>query len=259
MPLSGEPMSRGMKRAAILLCLLLALGASLAGSASAAPASTERLRTLDQQILAALNKTRATHGLRTLAISRDLEQAAVAHSQDMLEEGFFAHDSANGTSFATRVRGFYRPTGYDNWSAGENLLYNTEEMSAEIAVATWLASPSHRKNMLAPEWREVGIASLHASTAGGIYEGAQTWVITMDFGTRSDNLARKTSAAKPKAKARPRVAGKARKVRSEEPGRMQGLETKKINRFLPTAAHGSIAETEGPTAIGTAPPTGAQQ
>ncbi|MEI7760924.1 MAG: CAP domain-containing protein [Thermoleophilia bacterium] len=190
-----------MKRAVTLLGLLLALGVLLAVPAYAAPASTQQLRTLDQQILAALNQTRSTHGLRALVISHDLKNAAVAHSRAMLEQGFFAHASANGTPFATRVRGFYDSTGYDDWAAGENLIYSSERLSAETAVAAWLASPSHRKNMLDPSWREVGVAALYADAAGGTYKGAQTWVITTDFGARSGTKARSTSATKPKAKA----------------------------------------------------------
>ena len=38
----------------------------------------------------------------------------------MLNQGFFSHESADGTSFASRLRRFYRPTrGY--WIVGENL------------------------------------------------------------------------------------------------------------------------------------------
>ena len=51
-----------------------------------------------------------------------------------------------------------------------------------------MASPAHRENMLTPEWREVGIGSLRARSAGGIFAGEATWVITMDFGARSGKV-----------------------------------------------------------------------
>ena len=70
--------------------------------------------------------------------------------------------------------------------AGENILYNTSDIDADHqAIQAWLDSPPHRENMLNPDWREVGIGSVHASTAGGTFGGEPTWVITMDFGTRT--------------------------------------------------------------------------
>ena len=77
--------------------------------------------------------------------------------------------------------------------AGENILYNTADIDADNAIQAWLDSPPHRENMLNPDWREVGIGSVHASTAGGTFGGEPTWVITMDFGTRTGGS---TAAAK---------------------------------------------------------------
>lgn len=178
-----------MRRAITVFALLLALGGSIAvpGASAAGNGSTatERLQTLDREVLVLLNTRRTAHGLRPLTNSDDLRNAAVAHSRAMLEGGFFAHVSSDGSPFSARVRGFYPSTGYDSWSAGENLLYSTSKIQATTAIDAWLASPAHRRNMLDPEWREVGIASLHAQVAGGTFGGDSTWVITMDFGARS--------------------------------------------------------------------------
>jgi uncharacterized protein YkwD len=171
-----------------MLGLMLALGCAVAGTASASdatPASTERLQALDDQILARLNATRAAHGLRPLLVSGQLENAAVAHSRDLLQAGVFQHDSPDGTSFVQRLKRFYSPSGYSSWTAGENILYNTGDIDAETAIQAWLDSPPHRQNMLDPGWREVGIGSVHASTAGGTFGGGPAWVITMDFGART--------------------------------------------------------------------------
>lgn len=194
-----------MKRALLLIGVLVALGAALASPATAAnsaPTATERLQTLDRQLLEAVNETRAAHGLRPLAMSGGLQDAAVAHSRAMLEQGFFAHDSANGASFVQRVRAFYPSAGFDSWTVGENLIYNTEEITAAIAIAAWMASPGHRENILTPEWREVGIGSLHASQAGGLFAGEPTWVITMDFGARAGKVTATQKAKAPAAKAK---------------------------------------------------------
>ena len=193
----ARPMSLvAMKRAILMLGLLLALSGAIAGTAPASdatPATTQRLQGLDAQILARLNATRAAHGLRPLVVSAELENAAVAHSRDLIHSGVFQHDSPDGTSFARRLKHFYSPSGYSKWMAGENLLYKTAEVDADTAIQAWLHSPAHRANLLSPSWREVGIGSVHASTAGGTFGGSPTWVITMDFGARTGGT---TAAAK---------------------------------------------------------------
>ena len=190
-----------MKRVTVTLVLLLALGGAIVGAAqatNASPATTERLQTLDAQILTRLNATRAARGLRPLVASRELESAAVAHSRALIQAGLFQHDSPDGTSFAQRLKRFYSPAGYASWTAGENLLYNTATIDATTAIQAWLDSPPHRENLLNPAWREVGVGSIHATAAGGTFGGEPTWVITMDFGSRTGGpKAKKVAARKP--------------------------------------------------------------
>ncbi len=177
-----------MKRATVLVAYLLAVTGLIAGSTSAdaaASASTVRLQVLGNDILTSLNATRATKKLRPLVLSDDLQRAAAAHSRSMLDRGFFEHDSRDGSPFSARVKRYYRAVGYDNWAAGENLLYSSSEIGASMAIKAWLNSPGHRANMLSPTWREVGIGAFYASAAGGTFGGGTTWVVTMDFGVRS--------------------------------------------------------------------------
>jgi uncharacterized protein YkwD len=48
----------------------------------------------------------------------------------------------------------------------------------------WENSPEHRKNMLDPHWREVGISAVHVSSASGVYRGLPVTIVTTDFGVR---------------------------------------------------------------------------
>jgi uncharacterized protein YkwD len=176
-----------MKRAIVTLVALVALAGAVvgqAGAANAAPASTERLQSLDQALLDSVNSVRTANGLRRLTLDPGLVDAAVDHSRSMLESGYFEHESADGSSFVARVKRYYSPVGYASWSAGENLLYSTEAVDAKIAMEAWLASPGHRENLLDPDWRDIGIGSLHAASAGGTFGGDPVWIITMDFGAR---------------------------------------------------------------------------
>jgi uncharacterized protein YkwD len=177
-----------VRRIPAAVAVLLALVALLAGQArgaDTAPVAVDRVQALDQAILIRLNETRAQHGLRPLALSRPLDSAAASHSRSMLENGFFAHESADGSSFSARIKTFYGQAGYASWSAGENLIYGTARLDADTTIKAWLGSPEHRRNMLDPSWREVGIASMHAASAGGTFGGNSAWVVTMDFGART--------------------------------------------------------------------------
>jgi uncharacterized protein YkwD len=181
-----------MKRSIALVVLVACLGVPVAMHTSEANGvilRSERLQALDREILVALNEARVARGLRPLTQSDGLEGAAVAHSRSMLEDGFFAHESRDGSPFTKRVRAFYPSSGYQAWRAGENLIFSTAELRAGAAIQAWLASPGHRRNMLDPDWREVGVGSLHARTAGGTFHGTATWVITVDFGARSGKVA----------------------------------------------------------------------
>ncbi len=48
----------------------------------------------------------------------------------------------------------------------------------------WMRSPEHRANILAPRWREVGIAAVHLDSAPGLFRGLPVTIVTTDFGVR---------------------------------------------------------------------------
>jgi uncharacterized protein YkwD len=186
-----------MKRIHLPLVLLLLVTGLLAGGASAtrsAQDSTSRLEALEQGLLIRLNDVRAGQGLRPLTLASGLENAAVAHSRSMLDAGFFEHESADGSPFSARVRRYYGVAGFERWAVGENLLYTTGEISAARVIKAWMDSPSHRRNMLSPAWREAGIGALRTRSAGGTFAGRPTLVVTMDFGSRSGKGAQEATA-----------------------------------------------------------------
>lgn len=175
-----------MKGGLIALVALLALAGLAAGRTDAAPTTrTVVLPRLETGILAELNALRGAHGLRPLALSSGLRASARAHSRSMLESGAFRHGSAEGASFSDRIRHFYPSRGFRWWSVGENLVYQSGELAAADAIAAWLDSPGHRRNMLNPAWREVGVGAGYAASAPGDFLGEATSVATVDFGART--------------------------------------------------------------------------
>jgi uncharacterized protein YkwD len=142
------------------------------------------LTQLEQGVLLDINAFRSAHHLPTLALSPSLTAAARNHSQQMEASGYFAHDSADGTAFWRRIQGFYPSGSYGFWSVGENLLWSSPGVSAEKALMMWENSPEHRKNLLDPHWREIGISAVHAARAPGVYRRLAVTIVTTDFGVR---------------------------------------------------------------------------
>lgn len=174
------------------LAAVFAVVAVLLGGLVAAPVAEsrgngiERVTQLEAEVLSAVNEVRTARGLQPLSLAPGLRAAAAFHSRAMAENGFFEHDSSDGTSFDRRVRRFYPTTKFAFWSVGENLLYTTRSLDAPAAVKAWLASPGHRRNLLSSQWRDAGVGVVRAASAGGVFGGSETWVLTMDFGTRGD-------------------------------------------------------------------------
>ena len=179
-----------MPRVQTRIAALVALALTLV-SVSAATAATQPARTLtaadrlETQVLAELNAIRKRHGLVPLRLSRPLSTAADSHSRAMGTYGFFAHESRDGSAFWKRVQRYYGPRGYATWSVGENLLWSSGRLSAAHALELWMASPGHRKNILTPRWREIGISALTVASAPGVFGGYDVVIVTTDFGVRS--------------------------------------------------------------------------
>jgi len=170
-----------------LAALAVALVAVLVAAPTAAPRSSakvERRASLEAAVVKALNQVRTGAGLKPLRMSPSLRSAARGHSQSMLQLGFFSHESFNGTSFSERVKRYYAVNSRA-WTVGENLaMFGGITPSAQSIVTAWMASPGHRANLLRAGYRDAGIAIVHHPTAGGVFGGRSTWVVTLDFGRR---------------------------------------------------------------------------
>jgi len=168
-----------------MLAARIAAAAAVAALCAAPAASAGvTLSTLERGVLADINAVRVGHGLARLTLNAQLTGAARAHSRQMAADGYFAHESQDGTAFWRRVQGFYRSTPWRVWSVGENLLWSSPDISASRALRLWLASPEHRKNLLDPRWREIGVSAVHAAAAPGVYGGHDVTIVTTDFGVR---------------------------------------------------------------------------
>src|SRR5215469_5330669 len=126
----------------------------------------------ESRIVELVNRERAKAGVAALKLSGRLAVAARGHSYDMALRRYFSHDSADGVSPEQRLRG----SGIEYTEMGENIY--TEDLPnpallPQRAVAGWMNSPGHRKNMLSPRFDETGVGMARAAD-GSAY-------VTQDF------------------------------------------------------------------------------
>lgn len=103
---------------------------------------------------AMVNQARQARGLEALADSRILDQAAMMKAENMVQNQYFSHTGPDGTS----PWHWFSTAKYNYKYAGENLAVGFYE-SREVYEA-WLNSPSHKDNLLNPNYKEIGTAIL---------------------------------------------------------------------------------------------------
>ena len=111
-------------------------------------------------LLAATNQARIDQHEKPLTINPELNKAAELKVKNMFNMQYWAHDAPDGTT----PWHWFSVAGYNYQSAGENLAKNFTTDSS--AVAAWMASPSHRANILNTSYQDVGFAVMD-STLGG--------------------------------------------------------------------------------------------
>ena len=151
------------------LVALLVLGTAATRASGAAVRQT----VAEQSFADAINAVRAAHGLPALATESALVVSARAHSRKLVGTNTFVH----GSGWVNRLLG----AGASGPYIGENLGWCAPRVCPGADPATlvreWLASPAHRKNVLDPYFRHVGVG-----LAAGPFHGWQlAYVITTDF------------------------------------------------------------------------------
>jgi uncharacterized protein YkwD len=153
-------------------------------AALAAPSMSGAIASLEAGVLQQLNAVRAGHGLTPLRSNSRLAAAASQHSREMADDGYFEHNSFDGTSFSARIAKWYPMANYTSWIVGENLLWSSPSVDPSRAIAMWMKSPPHRANILDPRWREIGVGAVYSASARGAFTHRPVTIITTDFGVR---------------------------------------------------------------------------
>jgi hypothetical protein len=134
------------------------------------------------KVIELTNAERQNAGLGTVTYNSALSQAASAKAADMFANNYWAHVSPQGTD----PWSFVTSSGYQYQHAGENLARDFSN-SRDIVTA-WMASPTHKKNLLDPRYKDIGVAVLD-----GYLNGVETTLVVQMFGTPQTSVASITS------------------------------------------------------------------
>lgn len=187
-----------MKRRSRVLTLLLALAVFSCTPVASPPPQAQTVSTpthfdldeLEQSVHNLINQERKSAQLNPLAWNEPLASLAQAHSVDMLENGYFAHNSLDGKTPTDRANeaGFECSVfseGRQRTGIGENILtastyhsievtelngvetsrYNwkTQDELADEIVTTWMNSRGHRLNILRSDYTQQGLGAVTGS------------------------------------------------------------------------------------------------
>lgn len=125
------------------------------------------------EVIRLTNEKRAQAGLSALTENGTLSQAAQAKAADMLNRDYWSHIAPDGTQPWI----FFTNAGYRYRYAGENLARDFSSPSS--AVEAWMASSSHKENIMSAKYKEIGIAVVEGDLAG-----VDTTIIVQFFGTK---------------------------------------------------------------------------
>ncbi len=158
---------------------------------------------MESSIACLINEERTSYGLQPVTPNSDLRQAALSHSNEMVNQGYFAHTSPAGLTFMDRIEA----TGYmrsaRTWVVGENLVWGNGPLSTPWSLVTaWMNSPPHRENLLRDRFREIGIAAVVGTPEKSTDLTGVT--VSSEYGYRSfAKVKKKHKAAKAKARKAP--------------------------------------------------------
>lgn len=127
-----------------------------------------------EQLLSLTNAKRQETGLTPLSLNSQLSQAAAGKAADMFTKSYWAHTSPEGKLPWDFIVG----AGYKYTVAGENLAKNFNNSAG--VVDAWMASATHKENLLKPAYRDIGFAIVN-----GVLNGEETTLVVQLFGATS--------------------------------------------------------------------------
>jgi uncharacterized protein YkwD len=196
--------SKGSRLGAALVAVLAACAITLvadAVSAGATPAARAHaaappcrganlsptpadVAVVDAATLCLVNRVRASDDLRPLRFNRELGHVAASQVTHMVHADYFADVRPSGQTPLSLVAVTRYPVHAADFSVGQNIAWGTgSDTTPAHIVQEWMASPPHRKIMLATEFRDAGVAVTPAVPTV-LRAGADGATYAIEFGVR---------------------------------------------------------------------------
>jgi len=112
----------------------------------------------EQKVVDLVNQEREKQGLKSLTLNKKLSDVARTKSKDMMDKGYFDHNSPTYGSPFDMMKQF----GIEYTTAGENIAKG--QQSPEDVMNAWMNSDGHRKNILNPDFTEIGVGYVKGDT-----------------------------------------------------------------------------------------------
>ncbi|NGY87805.1 hypothetical protein F6Y05_31765 [Bacillus megaterium] len=112
----------------------------------------------EQKVVDLVNQERQKQGLKPLTLNKKLSDVARTKSKDMMDKGYFDHNSPTYGSPFDMMKQF----GIEYTTAGENIAKG--QQSPEDVMNAWMNSDGHRKNILNPDFTEIGVGYVKGDT-----------------------------------------------------------------------------------------------
>ena len=104
-----------------------------------------------------------------LTMNPALRCAARVHSKDMADRAFFDHTNPDGEDPFVRME----RAGYSYFTAGENIAAG--QTSPSDVMQGWMDSPGHCRNIMNPDFAEIGVGTFESVDGGYRYLWTQTF------------------------------------------------------------------------------------
>jgi len=123
------------------------------------PLLDPQVLSIEEQVVKLCNAERAKHGLKPLTLNWQVSRVARIKSEDMRDRGYFDHQSPTYGSPFDMLKKFNIAYA----TAGENIAKG--QKTAQAVVTAWMNSEGHRKNILNPNFTEIGVGYVAGSSA----------------------------------------------------------------------------------------------
>lgn len=156
-----RPLALRHRALALVSSLLLSVKMLSLLAIAITPVQAELSTITAERVVQLTNAERLKAGRPALTVNAKLSAAAKRKGEDMLAHDYFAHISPSGVTPWFWIQ----QQNYSYQVAGENLAIDFVEV--EDVVTAWMASPSHKDNILHEAYTETGVATVTGEFANG--------------------------------------------------------------------------------------------